>query len=119
MSALPTPCPLADSSVTTSSIQARIPVGIGNMARVRVPTIRPSRRASRIVLAGAAMIAASAAASSGGAVAESCGSSLANASTTSSVITVSTSTSTLTGAIYPPGPPSYHTRAASVVTERI
>ena len=43
--ASPTPCPRAFPSTTTSSIQARTPVGIRNMANVNEPTITPSRRA--------------------------------------------------------------------------
>lgn len=115
VSARPMPWPLAASSVTTSSIQALIPVGIGNTASVSVPTIRPFTLASSTVLAPDWTIAESARASSGGALDESCGSSLPNASTTSSVTSSSTSMSTLTGAIYLPrrrrasgtGPPGY------------
>jgi hypothetical protein len=39
LSAAPTPWPRADSSTTTSSIQARIPVGIGNVTSVSMPMI--------------------------------------------------------------------------------
>ena len=38
VSAAPMPCPRADSSTTTSSIQARSPVGIGNITSVSMPT---------------------------------------------------------------------------------
>src|SRR5580692_5354743 len=78
-----------------------MPVGIGKVASVSDPTIRPPARAISTVLAGAATMARSAASSSGRAVVESWGSSALNASTTSAVISLSTSTSTSTGAIYP------------------
>jgi hypothetical protein len=46
VSAAPTPWPRADSSTTTSSIQARSPVGMGNVTRVRMPMISPPARAA-------------------------------------------------------------------------
>lgn len=47
--ASPTPCPRAFPSTTTSSIQARTPVGMRNMASVNEPTIAPSNRATNNV----------------------------------------------------------------------
>ena len=49
--ASPMPWPRAASSTITSSIQARNPVGIGNMTRVSVPAIFPSERAMSSVVA--------------------------------------------------------------------
>ena len=98
VSAVPAPCLLAASSTTTSSIQARTPVGIGKTASVRVPMISPgppvaaSPRATSTVLDEAPTTRASAAWSSGGADLDSCGSSRPKALTVSSVTSRSTST---------------------------
>src|SRR6202046_203603 len=90
------PWPRAASSTTTSSIQARCPVGIGNITRVSAPVIRPSERATSCEFAGVPTIARTDAASRGSAEAASCGTSRRKASTTSSVTSLSTSTRTVT-----------------------
>jgi hypothetical protein len=46
LSAAPTPWPRADPSTTTSSIQARSPVGIGKVTSVSMPMIWPDARAA-------------------------------------------------------------------------
>src|ERR1019366_8509893 len=51
VSRAPAPNPRASASTTTSSIHARIPVGIGNIARVSMPTVRPSCVATNKVMA--------------------------------------------------------------------
>ena len=79
------PRPRAASSTTTSSIQARMPVGVGNMARVSEPMIVPSARATSSVTAGELTISVKASRPGGPLVADNCGTSLANASTSSSV----------------------------------
>src|SRR5258708_13034729 len=100
VSASPTRWPRAASSTTTSSTHALIPVGIGKMTSVSVPTISPPARATSNVLAGADTMTDSASASSGAALLESWGISRPNASTTSLVTSFTTSMSTSTGAIY-------------------
>src|SRR3984957_12658896 len=96
----PMPWPRAASSTITSSIQARSPVGIGNITRVSVPEIFPSERATSSVLASEPTTASSTARSAGGALLDSWGSRTPNASTTSSVTSRSTSTLTVTRALY-------------------
>src|SRR5258708_11764692 len=100
VSASPTRGPRAASSTTKSSPHALIPVGIGKMTSVSVPTISPPARATSNVLAGADTMTDSASASSGAALLESWGISRPNASTTSLVTSFTTSISTSTGAIY-------------------
>ena len=85
VSSSPTPLPRAVSSTTTSSIQARKPVGIGNIASVSVPMIVPSARATSRVTAGEPTIFSSAPRPGGPVVADNCGTSRANAATSSSV----------------------------------
>src|SRR5690348_4462576 len=93
-SAWPVPVRRALSSTTTSSIQARRPVGMGNMTSVSVPTTSPSSRATSSVIASCRTIAASVSRSGGGALRDSCGTRRANAATSSPFTSVMTSTST-------------------------
>ena len=69
--ASPTPRPLAPASTTTSSIQARMAVGIRNMISVSVPTICPPSLATRTVVPGAEMMSDKVCRSGGTAVVES------------------------------------------------
>src|SRR4029077_5156857 len=95
LSASPTPWPRAPSSTTTSSIHARTPVGMRKTINVRDPTISPSTRATSRCDAGDVAISLSCSAEGAGADLDSCGISLANASTISGVTALQTVTDTV------------------------
>ena len=106
------PCPRAASSTITSSIQARTPVGIGNITSDSVPAIFPPDRAMSSVVASEPTTRASTARSAGAALLDNWGSRTPKASTTSSVTSRSTSTLTVTRALYRvvPGSPAAEPR---------
>src|SRR5215813_9988318 len=100
------PRPLAASSTITSSIHARKPVGIGNIASARKPTIRPSSFAASSVVASDPTMSCTAAWSGCAALVDSCGSRRRMAAVTSSFAWRTTSTSTPTPGRLPPGSPA-------------
>jgi len=94
--ASPTPRPLTASSTTTSSIQARTPVGILKTTSVSIPTIRPSSRQSRAtstVLAWASTISRIRSGVGKGALRDSCGIKRLKAATSSSSTLLAVATS--------------------------
>ena len=112
------PWPRAASSTITSSIQARTPVGIGNITSDSVPEIFPSERAMSSVVAAELATPSSTARSAGGALRDSWGSRTPNASTTSSVTSRSTSTLTVTRALYRARRPAESAPAAARARRR-
>ena len=82
---LPMPLPLLASSTITSSIHARLAVGMGNTASVATPTMRPpSSRATNCIMASDASMAATSSMPGGGLDLDSCGTSCFNAPASSS-----------------------------------